>query len=662
MTETQRAKGLQRPPAKAGARNAKARLLSVPVWVRWTGGVFGAVLVAIFLALYFLDWNALRGPIARYASHRLGREVRIDGNLHVKLFSWQPRIDVEGLWIGNPKWLSGPPAADVKHLAVELRLLPLLRGRWILPLVEIDHPSIDVVRESDGWTNWQFSNGSNGTNIPPMRHFVLNDGHLTIDDRERNLTFAGTVSTQETGGANPSHAFQLLGHGTLNGKDFSADVRGGPLIHVDESRPYRFTADVEEGATRAVVDGAISKPFHLGEYSATATVSGRNLADLYDLTGLALPGTPAYRISGALTRDGALYRFSNFSGIVGSSDLRGSLSVDTSGKFPFLKGKVSSRTLDFADLGPVVGNTDRSAVSGLLPDTPLRIDRLRRTNAEVDYKADAIRSRDFPLRGLATHISLENSVLLLKPLAFDFSRGKLAGFVRLDARRPVTVTSLDARLTGARIEQFIQNRDKPAYGLLEARAVLSGSGNSVRTAAATADGALTVVVPEGGVRRSLAEWLGVNVLNGLGLSLTGDTSDAALRCAVVHFGARNGVLTARQMVFDTEPVLITGQGSIDMRNDTLDLTVQGKPKHFQFLHLNVPVTVHGPLTHPTIGVKAGQVVAQAGIAAVLGFLFPPAAILPFVDPDLAKNANCTGLVSEAAVQSAPVKTARRKRS
>ncbi len=386
-----------------------------------------------------------------------------------------------------------------------------------IALVQIDRPAIDIVREPDGRTNWQFSNDAKGWDIPPIRRFVLHEGKVLIDDRERNLKFTGTVSSRETTGS-AAAAFQLLGSGTLNAKDFTADIRGGPLIHVDESRPYTFTADIRAGATHAVIDGQITHPFHLGRYSATATISGHDLADLYDLTELALPGTPPYRISGALTREGAFYRFANFSGIVGDSDLHGNLSVDVSSAVPFIRGIVASRRLDFADLGPLVGGkavTHRSE-PGLLPDTPLRVARLRKTDAEVDYTATDVKSRDFPLRKLATHISLENGVLLLKPLAFDFPRGKLAGFVRIDARRPVTVTNLDARVTGARIEQFIHSSDKPVAGLLEARAVLKGEGDSVRSAALSADGALTVVVPEGRIRRSLAEWLGVNVLNGLG--------------------------------------------------------------------------------------------------------------------------------------------------
>ena len=101
--------------------------------------------------------------------------------------------------------------------------------------------------------------------------------------------------------------------------------------------------------------------------------------------------------------------------------------------------------------------------------------------------------------------------------------------------------------------------------------------------------------------------------------------------------------------------MITGNGTIDLRNETLNLLVQGKPKQFQIIRLNVPVTVQGALAHPMLGVKPGPAIIQAGLAAALGFLTPAALILPFVDADLAKNANCAALVASARTKSAPVK-------
>src|ERR1041385_5431114 len=74
---------------------------------RWSGITLIAVLIAAIVTLYFLDWNQMRGPIGRYLSHRTGREVRLDGNLSVKLFSWQPGLDARDVTIGNPSWLAG---------------------------------------------------------------------------------------------------------------------------------------------------------------------------------------------------------------------------------------------------------------------------------------------------------------------------------------------------------------------------------------------------------------------------------------------------------------------------------------------------------------------------------------------------------------------------
>jgi len=66
------------------------------------------LLVAVAIALAFADWNALRGPVARYASHVLERRVTITGPLNVHVFSSTPRVEVYGLSVDTPKWDSSP--------------------------------------------------------------------------------------------------------------------------------------------------------------------------------------------------------------------------------------------------------------------------------------------------------------------------------------------------------------------------------------------------------------------------------------------------------------------------------------------------------------------------------------------------------------------------
>lgn len=621
--------------------------------LRWTLSLVVALMGAAVVWLYFLDWNTMRGPLARYASMRLGRPVSIDGNLNVDIFRLEPRVSASGVRVANPDWAGQSQAADIANLTFTFRLIPFLFGDTILPLVRFERPDIVVVRQADGRTNWDFGGGHTGWDLPPIQRFLVHEGHIRIDDHVRNLVFTGTVSSEEVAGGGRS-AFQLLGDGTLNGNKFTAQVRGGPLIHVDASKPYAFTADVHSGATHVTADGAITRPFHLGQFAAATTISGPNLSELYYLTGLAMPHTRAYTIKGMLTRDGSLYRFSDFSGTVGSSDLRGNLSVETAGAKPFISGVVSSKVLDFKDLGELFGGKSAAAeASGrLLPDLPLHIDRLRQMDASVDYSAGDIRSRDFPVRGVKTHIDLHNSVLTLKPLAFQFAYGRLSGLLSIDARKEVPVTTVDARVTDIKVEQFLGGPLPAATGLLEARARLTGSGSSVRNVAATASGPVTLVIPHGGFREKLAELTGINLINGL---LIGGREQTKLRCAVAHFDTQGGVMRSPRFVFDTEPVRIEGKGSIDLRDETLDLTVVGKPKEFRIGRIHAPLRITGPIANPNIGIEAGPAIAQGGIAAVLGFLFPAAAILPFVDPGLAKDANCAGLLTTANAQGAPVR-------
>jgi uncharacterized protein involved in outer membrane biogenesis len=625
---------------------------------KWTGITLVALLFGAIITLYFLDWNQMRGPLGRYLSHRMGREVRIDGNLSVKLFSWQPGVDAGSVYVGNPQWVGTPQAAKLNALRVELRLVPLIFGELILPLVRIDQPDILLVRDESGRTNWDSGDRKSGGawKLPPIRRFLVNDGHVKIDDAVRKLHFTGTVASEETQGGKGA-AFTLKGDGTLNKNKFLADVKGGPLLNVDQSRPYNFTADVHAGETHAVINGAITRPFDLDRFAASINVSGPNLSDLYFLTGLVLPRTPAYRMTLNVVREGTFYRLNDINGMLGSSDLHGNLSVDVSREIPALGGRVASRVLTFTDLGPLVGGGKYAPAQSkyLLPETVLHTERLRQTNAEVDYSAASVKSRDFPLTGLDTHISVQGGVLNLKPLAFSFTQGKLIGSLKVDARRDIPTTTMDARVSDIHAENFIKTGDKPISGLLEARAVLTGTGNSVHSAASTAGGTFTAVVPSGGMRHSLAEWTGVDVLTALSLNLSGDNSNTNLRCAVANFGAKDGVLTAQDFVIDTAPVRIDGGGSINLRDETLDMRMQGKPKNFQLMRLRAPITVKGSLAHPALGVEAGAAVAQGGIGAALGLLNPLAAIFAFIDPGLAKDANCAPLLAAAKAKGAPVK-------
>lgn len=665
------------PPRRSPAENGPAT--ERRAWVRRhpviaaSGAVFGVLVLAIVIFLMVFDWDWLRGPISRYASARTGREVRIDGHLRVHLLTWTPTVRVGGLHIGNPSWAGPGETASAQQLTVSARLLPLFALKLDLPLVDLDHPRFDLIRDKNGRENWQLNPQNTGKPmaLPPIQKFLIRSGALTMKDAKRDMTLAGTVNASETAGGG-GRGFELVGKGTINREPFLVRASGGPLIQVQRDKPYPFNLDVRAGATHVAADGELLKPFNFSDIRAELAASGPNLGDLYALTDIAFPRTPPYSVKAHLDRNGSRFDLTGINGKVGDTDLEGRLTLDKPGERRKVTADLTSRKLVFADLLAVIGGGPKaSAVKAsadapaptpagrLLPDASLYKDRLRAMDADLKYRAQSVETGKWPLKSFVLDLTLDDGLLTMNPVDFEFPQGKLAGKVRIDARKPVVATDLDMRLTNLALEKFLKPKpgQPPAIeGTMQARAQLHGTGDTIHKAASTASGRVVLVVPHGKIRQSFAELMGINVANGLYLLLSKDNRETDLRCAVADFKVAGGRMQVSNAVFDTGVVLAVGKGEADLGNETLDLRLDGKPKKPRFLRLWSPITLKGTFLHPKPGVDAGKVAGQLGLGVVVGAVLAPlAAVLPFIEPGLAKDADCAALINEAKAEGAPVK-------
>jgi hypothetical protein len=378
---------------------------------------------------------------------------------------------------------------------------------------------------------------------------------------------------------------------------------------------------------------------------------------------LALPNTAKYRLSGTLRHSGDRFEVDDFRGAVGASDLSGKLSVTVDNNRPRLKADLISTQFNIADLAPTTGSrlpakqaagaaapSARAADGWLLPDADLQVNRVRGMDADVLFKAQSVTSSKVPLKHVQFHLALENGVLRLDPLSFTLPQGQFAGTIRINAAAPVPESDIDMNLEKIDLSQFkaASAAAAPLEGLMAGRVQLHGQGASVHKFASNAAGSVSVVIPHGEVRAVLAELTGINVARGLGLLLTKDQHRTEVRCGVAAFEAQAGRLNATSIVMDTTDVLITGRGDVDLRNEQLDLALQGKPKKLRLLRLRSPIRVAGTLSKPRVGIDTEKTVLQAGAGTVLAAVLTPiAAVLAFVDPGLAKNADCSALMAQA---------------
>ena len=632
-----------------------------------TGVVFLLVLAAILAFLAVFDWNHLRGPIGRWASDRWERSVRLDGDLDVDLFRWAPRVTAQDIRIGPPAWdPKGPDTADIDMLTASVKFWPLWRNEIDMPEIRAVRPRLNLIRDAQGRESWRFGDPTRREpmELPLVRRFVIEDGRIDFRDARRRLVLKGTINSRESIARGERSAFLLEGRGTLNGNPLTLTVRGGPLVNVDRDRPYEFVADLTGGATRLHADGSITRPFDLGRFQAALVASGPDLADLYYVTTLAFPNTPPYRVRGRLTRDEHLYRFDDFSGRVGDSDLSGDLSVRTGRARPYLEADLVSRSLDMDDLFAVVGGppaTGRGETASpeqramasrlraqgrLLPDAKLDVRRLRAMDGEVDFRATRVKANRLRLTQVRIGARLNNAVLDIDPLAFSFARGRLNGSIRLDGRKATPWSNADLRLTGYPIEALIPARGglPTVEGPVNARVKLAGPGRSVRETVGNASGQAAFVMPRGTMRQAFAELMGINVGKGLGLLLSKDPKQTPVNCAVANFAVTGGTARVQTLVIDTGVVVARGKGSIDLDTERMNLEIDGESKKPRLLRVWAPITVGGTLRRPDLGVKTSEVVKQGGLAAVLGAVIHPlAALLPFLEPGGAEDANCYAL-------------------
>jgi uncharacterized protein involved in outer membrane biogenesis len=645
----------------------------------WAGGVV-AVIALIILILGLLDWNMLKPSIEKIASARMDRKVTIDGNLRVHLLSWTPSATVEGIHIANPAWVpGGGDTAHIDKLSLQVRLTPLFHGKVIMPLLRVDSPDVVLLQNAQGQSNWNFGkqDQTKPLALPPIQRFEINNGHLKVDDAKRRLTFTGTVNSSEVQGGKTVQAFGLNGLGKLNGEDFTAKASGGALLNVDVSKPYPFSLDIHAGQSHVFAEGHITKPFDLGRLETRLDLSGPDLNRLYYLTGLALPNTPPYAISGRLVRDNHHFDYTGLNGHIGQSDIHGQLGVITGGPRVMVTGDLNSNKLKFEDLAAILGgappkssprSADQERIAKtlaanqrVLPDAPLQVSRLRGMDAKVKYVATAVTSETLPVRSASMNLVLDNGLLTLDPLVFGFSQGRIGGKLAINARTDIPSVNMDMRLTGASTNQFIPAKFSGAISsTLNGRARLSGSGLSVREAAAHASGQVTLVGSHGEIRDLFAQLLGVNVVKSIGLLLSKNEQKTDLRCAVADFRGKDGLLTAQTVLIDTGPTLVRGSGSINLKDEQLNLQLKGEPKKPQLLHLNAPITLKGPMVAPKLGIQTTPTIGQAGLGVAIGALVNPlAALLPFLDAGNAKDIDCPDLTAQAAPTVPAPKVAKR---
>ena len=229
---------------------------------------------------------------------------------------------------------------------------------------------------------------------------------------------------------------------------------------------------------------------------------------------------------------------------------------------PLLTATLKSRSLDLADLGPLIGLSPRTGSSTppaapkatptpakaapaklppgkVFPDNDFNLQKLNAMDADVQLTAATLKiPEQVPLENFSTHVKLNSGVLVLDPLNFGVAGGNLVSTITLDARSNPIAAKASIDLRRVRLGQLfptVETIKNTSTGSVGAQIRLAGRGNSIADMMATADGTMNFGMAGGRVSE-LGVWL-VNLHGGELLPLLfGGDRPTQIRCgaAAVH--------------------------------------------------------------------------------------------------------------------------------
>ncbi|WP_339478441.1 MULTISPECIES: AsmA family protein [unclassified Pseudomonas] len=676
----------------------------------WSFASLVVLLAVLVLVIAFFDWNRIKPTLNAKVAEALHRPFAIHGNLAV---SWQrepeeggwrawlpwPHVVAEDLSLGNPDWSKTPQMVTLKRVELRLSPLALLARRVAIARIDLTEPSANLQRLADGRANWTFQFDPKDPDVEPSSWVVdigtigFDKGHVTLDDQAlktrldllidplgKPIPFSDIVGdkvaqkTQGQGATPQDYAFAFKVNGQYHGQSLAGSGKvGGLLALQDASRPFPLQAQAKIAETHVELAGTLSDPMNLGALDLRLKLAGNSLAHLYPLTGVTLPDSPPYATDGRLIAKlhepgGALFRYEAFNGKIGDSDIHGDLAYVASQPRAKLSGALVSNQLLFSDLAPLIGadsNAEQKARGGtskqpsdkVLPVEEFRTERWSVMDADVKFTGKRIvHSEQLPFTDLYTHLVLNDGQLSLEPLRFGVAGGRLDAQIRLNGHTQPLEGQAKLTARGFKLKQLFPGFEpmKTSFGELNGDADITGRGNSVAALLGTSNGTLKMLINDGAISRELMELAGLNVGNYVVGKIFGD-KEVKINCAAADFDIKTGLATTRLFVFDTENAIIYIDGTANMANEQLDLTITPESKGWRLISLRSPLYVRGPFAKPAAGVKAVPLMLRGAGMVALGVIATPAAgLLALVAPSGGEPKECAPLLEQLKAGKAPV--------
>lgn len=566
-----------------------------------TGVLLVALVAGIVVVLRTVDMALLIGPVKDRFRAVTGRELAVNGTASLAL-SLEPKLLLHDVSVSNAPWGSTPQMLAVQRIEVAVALLPLLSRRVELLKVALVAPVLTLETRGDGQRNWDWDpSAATGRATEPATGAsaapAIGVGRMEITDGKVVWRGADATATQL--------AIDRL---TLRG-----DGPAAPVTAAFQGRVDDVAIDVA-GTLGPLGDLLLQRwPYPV---SLAGTIAGQRAA-----------------LKASLRSEGTRHAVDDLAVTFGATELAGRIAVDTGGARPKLVFELDGPALTAGGWpqrarAPAAGPAAPRQSTRLFPDTAVDFTPLHAVDAEGRLALRRLQlAGERRIDELRVQLKLADGLLEVPSVAFTAFGGAVTGNARLDARRPDGAV-IAVRLGGKGIDlaAVLAALGKPrelSGGKTDVDVDLALRGGSPRAWAASASGQLRMVIGPATLASQALDLESVLDTLTAAINPFREREPTALLCAVVRLPLANGVARIdRSIAMETQRVGVAASGTLDFRNETLDLKFQ--PKARSGIPIDIPnlaglVHIRGPFAAPQVRVDAtGTAKAVASIGAAVG--------------------------------------------
>lgn len=527
------------------------------------------IAAAILFVLLF-DANDFRDEIEAGVEQATGRQLTIEGDIDLSILPWFA-IGMQRVELGNAPGFGDAPFASFDSIRFSVRVLPLLLGREIaVGTAAIDSLRVNLAVDENGRTNWEDLTAT----AEPVETAPQQEAGSTaaLDVASVEITDAAITYTDAQAGSRYSITDLYLRSGRV--------VFGEPV-----ALSGGLFFGLEPQGIRGIIELDLSVDF---DPDVGIEVSDLTLRlDDSTFTGrLSLPFDPERRIEAELVGDRI-------------------------------------------DITRYMTPASEAEETGEATDDPveLPVELIRQLDVRASFTlAKALFGR-LEFDNIEVVADVADDRLRIHPIAADFYDGGYRGDISIDASGDVPALSVDESISGVSLTPLAQalfDRDN-VTGRIDGNFELTGRGEDVDAIRRDLDGSLRFELSDGA-------WQGTDIWHEIRSAralFRGEPAPAARTPARTEFTSlrvggvvKDGVMTGDDLFAELPYMQITGEGSVDFVEATIDYSLRGRvlerPEFIdatgdeldEYTEAVIPFRIDGPLAAPGVSLDFDALVRE----------------------------------------------------